>query len=58
MAASTIQQQWKKRQASVKQRRFEEDRDRAVLDIQSALKGHLARKQMVAGSKLDQHKKQ
>lgn len=51
-AAFTIQGHWKKRQAAVKQRRFEEEREQAVLGLQSALRGHLVRKQMVQGASL------
>ncbi len=52
-AASTLQHHWKRRQSTIKQRRFEEEREQAVLHLQSALRGHMARRQMVEGTKLD-----
>lgn len=49
-AAATIQNHWKHRQATHKQKKFEEERNQAVLDIQSALRGHVARRQMVSSA--------
>ncbi len=53
-AASTLQHHWKRRQSTVKQKRFEDDREQAVLHLQSALRGHIARRQMVERAKLGQ----
>ena len=47
-AAVSIQQQWRKRQAVQRQTKFHEATEQGVLDIQSALRGHLARKKMLS----------
>ena len=49
-AAATIQHHWKHRQATHKQKKFEDERNQAALDIQSALRGHMARRQMVSSA--------
>lgn len=46
-AAITIQQQWRRRRAIHKQEKFQEATDQGILDIQSALRGHLIRKKVL-----------
>lgn len=46
-AALTIQQQWRKRRAIRRQTKFQEATEQGILDIQSALRGHLTRKRML-----------
>ena len=48
IAASTIQQNWRKRRAVAKQERYQRENEAAVVGIQSALKAHLVRKRMLA----------
>lgn len=47
-AALTIQQQWRKRHAIRRQTKFQETTEQGILDIQSALRGHLTRKRMLS----------
>ena len=47
-AAVTIQQRWKKRQAIQRQTKFQEATEQGILNIQSALRGHLTRKRMLS----------
>ena len=47
-AAVTIQQRWKKRQAIKRQNKFHEATEQGILDIQSALRGHLTRKKVLS----------
>ena len=46
-AALTIQQQWRKRHAIRRQKKFQEATEQGILDIQSALRGHLIRKRVL-----------
>ena len=46
-AAMTIQQQWRKRQAVQRQNKFHHATEQGILDIQSALRGHMTRKKML-----------
>ena len=50
-AAVTIQQQWKKRQAIQRQTKFQEATEQGILNIQSALRGHLTRKRMLSSQR-------
>ena len=43
-----IQQQWRKRQAIQRQSKFHEATEQGILDIQSALRGHLTRKKVLS----------
>ena len=45
-AAVTMQQQWRRRQAIHKQNKFHAATEQSILDIQSALRGHLTRKKV------------
>lgn len=47
-AAATIQTSWRKRQARAKQERYQREAEEAIVDLQSALKAHLARKKVVS----------
>lgn len=47
-AAVTIQQQWRKRQAIQRQSKFHEATEQGILNIQSAVRGHLARKKLLS----------
>ena len=47
-AAVTIQQQWRKRHAIRRQTKFQEATEQGILDIQSALRGHLTRRKMLS----------
>ena len=47
-AAVTIQQQWRKRHAIHRQTKFHEATEQGILDIQSALRGHLTRKRILS----------
>lgn len=44
MAASTIQHSWRRRQAITKQEKYQKDSEDAIVNLQSALRAHLARK--------------
>ena len=46
-AALTIQQQWRKRDAIRRQTKFQEATEQGILDIQSALRGHITCKRML-----------
>lgn len=43
-AASTIQQRWRKRQAVARQERYQKENEESIINLQSVLKAHLARK--------------
>jgi hypothetical protein len=47
-AALTIQQQWRKRHAVHRQTKFQEATEQGILDIQSALRGHITRKRILS----------
>ena len=47
-AASTIQQSWRRRQATAKQERYQKENEDAIVGIQSALKAHLVRKRTIS----------
>lgn len=47
-AASTIQQHWRRRQAIAKQEKYEREKEDSIVDIQRALKAHLARKKSLS----------
>lgn len=47
-AAVTMQQQWRRRQAIHKQNKFHTATEQSILDIQSALRGHLTRKKVLS----------
>ena len=47
-AAVTIQQQWRKRHAVRRQTKFQEATEQGILDIQSALRGHITRRRMLS----------
>lgn len=47
-AASTIQQNWRRKQAVAKQQRYQRDSDDTIVGIQSVLKAHLARKRVLS----------
>ena len=47
-AAVTMQQHWRRRQAIHKQNKFHAVTEQSILDIQSALRGHLTRKKMLS----------
>lgn len=47
-AAVTIQEQWRKRQAIQRQSKFHEATEQGILNIQSAVRGHLARKKLLS----------
>ena len=44
----TIQQQWKRKQASHKQAKFQEATEQGILVIQSAMRGHFTRKKLLS----------
>lgn len=46
-AASTIQQNWRRKRAIAKQERYQRENEDAIITIQSALKAHLVRKRIV-----------
>ncbi len=46
-AATTIQQNWKRRQATVKQEKHQRETEEVMVNIQSAFRGHLARKNIL-----------
>ena len=48
VAAMAIQQQWRKRQAVQRQNKFHETTEQGILDIQSALRGHMTRRKMLS----------
>ena len=46
-AASTIQQSWRRKQAISKQEKRQRETEDAIINIQSVLRGHLARKKIL-----------
>ena len=48
VAALTIQQQWRKRHAIRRQTKFQEAPEQGILDIQSALRGHITRRKTLS----------
>ena len=51
-AASTIQQHWRRRQARLKQERYQRESEDAIINLQSTLKAHLARKKVISSHPL------
>ena len=51
-AALTIQQQWRKRHAVCRQTKFQEATEQGILDIQSALRGHITRRRLLSSQPL------
>lgn len=47
-AAVTMQQQWRQKQAIHKQNKFHAATEQSILDIQSALRGHLTRNKVLS----------
>ena len=54
-AAGVIQQQWKRRRAINRQQKFQEKTERAVVDIQCYLQGHLSRKTLLQQQTAEEH---
>ena len=52
-AASTIQSNWRRRQATKKQHRYQRETEQAIVDLQSTFKAHLARKKAVSAQNID-----
>lgn len=48
VAASTIQHTWRRRRAVAKQEKYQRENEEAIIGIQSALKGHLARRRTLS----------
>ena len=54
-AAGVIQQQWRRRRAINRQQKFQEKTERAVVDIQCYLQGHLSRKTLLQQQTAEEH---